>query len=119
MKKTLIAILLTLTMLLSLPALAQTTAVDVGGETYTICGENGAYEIDGITFIIEDGQVTVKVPGEAERVLPLTQDYSADVAKDTEASLSSAVESQAADASAKRRKHRKCGRNSPAGSRCR
>ena len=100
MKKTLIAILLTLTMLLSLPALAQTTAVDVGGKTYTICGENGAYEIDGITFIIEDGQVTVKVPGEAERVLPLTQDYSADVAKDTEASLSSAVESQAADASA-------------------
>lgn len=99
MKKTLIAILLTLTALLSLPALAQTTAVDAGGKTYVIGGENGVYEIDGITFVIEDGQVTVKAPGEAERVSPLAQSRGSVAAEGAEAGFSSpAVESATEDA---------------------
>lgn len=69
-------------LMLSAHALAQTTAVDVNGKTYVFHGENGTYEADGIRFLIEDAQVTVRIPGEADRVLPLLPCSSEEVVED-------------------------------------
>ena len=43
MKKTWFILLLMLTVAIALPALAQTTAVDVNGKTYVFSAENGTY----------------------------------------------------------------------------
>lgn len=73
---------LALALLLSVPALAQTTGVEFNGKTYVFHGENGTYQADGITFLIEDDQVTIQVPGEPDVVLPLADCADESVAED-------------------------------------
>ena len=72
MKKTRIAILTCLlALLLTATALAQTTGVQLDGKSYAFFGGPGTYVVDGTTFVIGRGSVTVQRPGEAELVLPL------------------------------------------------
>ncbi len=56
---------------LCVPALAQTTSIALDGEVYTFVGDAGSYQANGKTFIIGRDSVTVRAPGEADRVLPL------------------------------------------------
>lgn len=74
MKKTRIAMFICLlALLLATSALAQTTAVELDGETYTFFGGPGSYVVDGMTFVIEDGSVTVKRNGAEDLHLPLME----------------------------------------------
>ena len=57
---------------LCVPALAQTTSIALDGEVYSFVGGAGSYQANGKTFIIGHDSVTVRAPGEADRVLPLT-----------------------------------------------
>ena len=79
MKKMLaLLIVMSLSVLSGMPdASAQTTAVDLNGKTYIFYGADGVYEADGITFLIEDQQVTLSIPGEADRVLTLEESQNA------------------------------------------
>ena len=79
MKKTWFILLLMLTVAVALPALAQTTAVDVNGKTYVFSAENGTYAVDGITFRVEDGQISAMLPdgtfvGATHRAFPIYPD---------------------------------------------
>lgn len=72
MKKNRIAILTCLlALLLVIPALAQTTGVQLDGKSYAFFGGPGTYEADGMTFVIGEDSVTVQRPGEADLVLAL------------------------------------------------
>ena len=54
---------LMLSVMLCVPALAQTTGIAVDGKIYTFTGSEGTYEADGKTFIIGADTVTIKEPG--------------------------------------------------------
>ena len=60
-----------LSVMLCVPALAQTTGIAVDGKVYTFMGSEGAYEADGKTFVIGRDTVTIKQPGKADRILTL------------------------------------------------
>lgn len=69
MKRTRIAILTCLlALLLATTALAQTTGVNLDGKCYAFIGGPGAYEADGVTFVIGEDSVTVQRPGGADLV---------------------------------------------------
>ena len=59
MKKGLVLICALLALLIAVPALAQSTGLQVDGKTYIIMGGDGVYAMEGITFIIDGDEVTV------------------------------------------------------------
>ena len=64
---------LMLSVMLCVPALAQTTGIAVDGKIYTFTGSEGTYEADGKTFIIGADTVTIKEPGKKDRVQSLSR----------------------------------------------
>ena len=71
MKKGWILICALLAMLTALPALAQSTGINVDGKTYVITGGDGTYELDGKTFVIEGDTVVVHREGMEDLYLHL------------------------------------------------
>lgn len=62
---------LLLTMVFAGSAMAAGTGIQFGGKIYTFYGANstnGTYEFDQVTFVIEDGQVTIKQDGKPDEV---------------------------------------------------
>ena len=70
MKKGFGLLIALLAVCMAMPALAQSTGVQVDGKTYVITGGDGTYEVDGKTFVIEGN--TVVVQGEGKEDLRLT-----------------------------------------------
>ena len=79
MKKGFILMCVVLTMLVALPALAQSTGVSVDGKTYVITGGDGTYEVDGKIFVIEGDTVIVRREGEEDLRLVLEAAEETDV----------------------------------------
>ena len=79
MKKGFALFVVLLAALTALPALAQSTGVQVDGETYVITGGDGTYEVDGKTFVIEGNTVTVRREGQEDLHLVLEAAEETDV----------------------------------------
>lgn len=84
MKKTFWTALLggMLALTLCMPAMAQTTGIQVDGKTYTFTGGEGTYQADGKTFIIGADSVTVQEAGKPELVLSLSHTPDTQVVQD-------------------------------------
>ena len=79
MKKGFALICVLMAVLMALPALAQSTGVQVDGETYVITGGDGTYEVNGKTFVIEGNTVTVRREGQEDLHLELEAAEETDV----------------------------------------
>lgn len=86
MKKTLWTALLGLMLafMLCVPAMAQTTGIEVDGKTYTFMGGEGTYKADGKTFIIGTESVTIQEAGKPDRTLNLVHAPDTNVAQDVQ-----------------------------------
>ena len=98
MKKTrwMILLGLLLTLAMSVPSLAAGTGIALNDKVYTFYGSEsteGTYEVDGITFVIEENQVTIKQPGKPDEVHVLSYESLKDVVVVADKSASSAERS--------------------------
>ena len=94
MKKGFALFVVLLAVCIGLPAMAQSTGLNVDGKTYVITGGDGTYEIDGMTIVIEENTVIVRREGQED--LYLTTEAAEDT--DVVAGAASSVTVYAADA---------------------
>ena len=100
MRKGFILICVFLTVLLAVPALAQSTGVDVDGKTYVITGGDGTYEVDGMIFVINENEVIVRREGQEDLQLALEATEEAVVVENKAATESVTVFSVSDDVTA-------------------
>ena len=100
MKKGWILICVVLAMLLALPALAQSTGVQVDGKTYVITGGDGTYEMDGKIFVIDGNTVIVRREGQEDLHLTLEAAEETDVVAATGSSVPVYAEGEVREGSA-------------------
>lgn len=75
---------LMLALMLCVPAMAQTTGIEVDGKTYTFTGGEGTYKADGKTFIIGAESVTIQEEGKPDRTLNLVHATGTDIVQDVQ-----------------------------------